>query len=97
MIIPNLRKKKIIWGKGKDILKIKKVYLKIAPLVKTDIPDAITREKIKKLLKEALPDYEIKYDEENNSPEIVDDGKVIARVWKPTLISGSYKYVDLIF
>jgi hypothetical protein len=92
-----LAKDLITWGEGADIPQIKEAYEKIAPLVALDIPDAITRAKIKKLMKEALPDYEIKCDEENNSPEVIDNGNVMVRVSKPTFPSGSFNYIDVIF
>jgi hypothetical protein len=80
-----------------NILLIEKVRNEIASLIAMNFPDVLTRIKIKNLMEEALPDYEIKCDEENNPPSVVDSGNVKVRVKTKTQPDSSYNYIDVIF
>lgn len=84
------------WG-DMDIPKIEKAYNDIAPLIAGEYPDAKTRTKLKKLMEAFLPDYEIKCDEENNSPKAMDSGNVMVRVSTKIRPDGSHNYINVIF
>lgn len=82
---------------GMDIEAIEYAFNKVSPLIATEYPDAKTRTKLKKLMEAFLPDYEIKCDEENNSPEVVESQHIMVRVNKYMQHSGVVKYIDVIF
>jgi hypothetical protein len=82
---------------GMDIEVIEFAYKEISPLIQYDIIDSKTRTKLKKLMEAFLPDYDIKCDEENNPPEVVDSQHIIMRVSKPAFPDGTTKYIDVIF
>lgn len=84
------------WG-NMDILLIKKAYDNIAPLIESDFPDKKTRKMIKKLMKQYLPDYKIKCDEENNPPNVMDSGHIFVQVRTETKPDGSFNFIDVIF
>ena len=64
-----------------DLKLIEKTRNKIAPLIADDYPDAKTRIKVKKLMEAFLPNYEIKCDEENNPPNIIESGNIVVNVY----------------
>jgi len=65
---------------GLDIDKIQNVRNEIFGIILFDLINPELRDRIKKLMEERLPDYQIKCDEENNPIEVVDSGHVRARV-----------------
>lgn len=87
-LAPNLK----TW-EGMDIEAIEYTFNKVFPVIAGDYPDAKTRTKLKKLMEAMLPDYEIKCDEENNPPEVVDSQHIFVRVFDLKKL----KYVDVIF
>jgi hypothetical protein len=80
-----------------NIPKIEKTCNDVAPLIAGEYPDAITRTKLKKLMEAFLPEYEIKCDEENNTPEAMDAGNIMVTVSTPKRPNGSLNYVNIIF
>ena len=80
-----------------DILLIEEAYERIKLMVEMEYPDMTTRNKIKVLMEEALPDYEIWCDEGNNPPSVVDSNNIMVRIKTLPSSNGSYNYVDVIF
>jgi len=80
-----------------DFQLIKNARDKILPLIITDYPDLIAMKKIKKLMEEALPDYEIKCDEENNPSTLLESGHVCVMVKTKTRPDDSYSCIDVTF
>ncbi len=91
-----LSEKLITWG-DMDIAKITNVYNNIAPIIVGKLTDKITRNEIKLLMEEALPEYIIKCDEENNPPKVIDSGNIIIRISTKIKPDKSYNYIDVIF
>ena len=91
-----LSEKLITWG-DMDIPKITNVYNNIAPVIAGEYPDKKIRNEIKLLMEEALPEYVIKCDEENNPPEVMDSGNVFVMVSTKPKPDGSYNYINVIF
>lgn len=92
MLSPEL----ITWD-GLDVPAIEDAYNLIAPTIAGKFPDKETRENILGLMKANLPDYDIKCDEENNPPNVVDSGHVMVRVSTKPKQDGLFNYVDVIF
>ena len=78
---------------GLDTDLIQKAYDEILDHVVMDMISSELRNKIKKMMGEKLPFYEIKCDQENNPFEIVDAGNVWVRVTNPKTKS----YIDVVF
>ena len=78
---------------GMDIEAVEYAFNKISPIIAIDYPDAKTRAKVKKLMEAFLPDYEIKCDEENNPPEVMDSQHIFVTVFD----LKKFKSVDVIF
>lgn len=72
---------------------LQRVYDEISLDVAYELTNETTRKRIYHLMKEKLPYYEIKCDEENNPPEVVDQGQIWVRVTDP----NTKTYIDLIF
>ena len=82
---------------GMDIEAIEYAFNKVSPLIASDYSDAKTCAKLKKLMEAMLPEYDIKCDEENNPPEVVEAQYIMVRVNKYMPHNGLVKYVDVIF
>ncbi|TFG71762.1 MAG: hypothetical protein E4H26_11955 [Flavobacteriales bacterium] len=78
---------------GIDINYVQEAYDEVREIVVFDMVDKVTREKIYTMMKEKLPYYRIKCDEENNPTEVIDNGNICARVTDP----ASGNYIDMIF
>lgn len=78
---------------GIDINYVQDVYDEVVDVVMFDLISPELRDKIKGMMKEKLPYYEIKCDEENNPPEVVDNSNVWVRVTDP----ATKNYIDLVF
>jgi hypothetical protein len=78
--------------------KIHETYKELKQELNGSFNDALTREYVKVLLAEKLNDLkitEIKCDEENNPPDVIDNNNINARVW---FSDGIYlKYIDFNF
>jgi len=66
---------------------------KILPLVQLEYPTPEIRVKVLELMKQFLPDYEIKCDEENNPFDVIDSGQIKMRIFN----SNNIDYFDLTF
>jgi len=84
------------WG-DMDIPMIENAYNNIAPLIAGEYPDRKVRTKIKKLMEAFLPEYDIKCDEENNPPDVMDSGNVMVKVSTKIKSDGSHNYINVIF
>lgn len=80
-----------------DINSIEYAYEKISPIIADEYPNAKTRIKLKTLMEAFLPEYDIKCDEENNPPNLIDSGNIVVKVSTKKTLNGTYKYIDVIF
>ena len=76
-----------------DMVKLQKTYNEVFETVVFELINPSIRNKIKTLMEEKLPDYKIKCDEENNSPEVVASGHVMVNVTDPK----TNNYVDVVY
>ncbi len=83
--------------KNMDIPLIEDAYNKVSELVNLEQCDIKTMNKIKVMMEKYLPMYEIKCDNENNSPDILDSGHIRVKVIMYTFPRESYHWVDVIF
>jgi len=78
---------------GLDMNYIQEVRQEVFEVVAFELITKEIREKIYTMMKEKLPYYKIKCDEENNPPDFVANGNVMVRVTDPS----TRNYVDVIF
>ena len=88
--------KLVTWG-DMDIEAVENAFNKIRPLIEGEYPDSKTRVKLKKLMEAFLPEYDIKCDEENNPPEVMDSGNIVVKISTKKLPNQTYSYIDVIF
>ena len=77
---------------GIDVEYVQEVYDEVSLEMAYELNNKKARTKIKDLMESKLPYYEIKCDEENNSPEVVDSGQVWIRVTDPE----TRNYIELV-
>lgn len=78
---------------GIDIDYVQEVYDEVSLTIAFDLINKDLNDKVKSMMKEKLPYYDIKCDEENNTPETVDSGHLWVRVTDPE----TKNYIDLVF
>lgn len=95
--MPEENRNLITWG-DIDVRLIEQGYEYVAKKISGKFCDSITMSEIVTLFESQLPrDYWVKCDLELNTPEIIDEQHILARVFKNTFPIGTKNYIDVIF
>jgi hypothetical protein len=78
---------------GIDMNYVQEVYDEVSLTIAFDMIDKELNDRVKSMMKEKLPYYDIKCDEENNTIETVASGHLWVRVTDPE----TKNYIDLVF